>query len=260
MKRPDPLDLDALVLAEIESLGRWRPAHGDDWPGATRERPRSGLQPAPEPAPGQARTAPQRTGPAAPIRPTRGQGAAPATRPRSGEEAEGLFDEPFERCNPDRDPQRDSAEDGPTATDLLSPEEQAFVARAAGFLSGRLNADLILDRIWSQANESRLDGFYDPDRADLGPDDGNDPDALGAELAEGPDEGPDQGPAPAPAQTASRLDGGREPGAAGPASAPAAGLAAARPVPVAGQPRGSGARPGPRTRPGTAPAPETQPE
>jgi hypothetical protein len=64
------------------------------------------------------------------------------------------------------DPHDDLTADGPTAADLLTPEEQAFVARAAGFLSGRANADLILDRIWSVVTASRPDGFYDPEAQD----------------------------------------------------------------------------------------------
>ena len=85
------------------------------------------------------------------------------TTPRpitTGEEAEGLFDQPLDFSEPDPDA------DGPTAADLLTQEENAFLSRAIGFLSGRPSANLILDQIWSQVVAAASDGCYDPEEAD----------------------------------------------------------------------------------------------
>lgn len=151
---PDLSDLDALVLEEIASLGDRRSAHA---PSVRRPRDRgvNGDPGCSEIRTG--RSSPQAGQPVAPIHP-RGWAASP-TAGASGEEAEGLFDQPFELA----DEPETAAADGPTAADLLTPEEQAFISRAVGFLCDRPNADLILDRVWSQAIQSRPDGFYDPD-------------------------------------------------------------------------------------------------
>jgi hypothetical protein len=188
MQRPtDILSLDALVLAEIESLGQGQPSRAaDPWSGATRDpmhnptgdRPRGRPRPPPE----RTRAAP----PAARLHPGPDRDPRRTPRARSGEEAEGLFDEPFDPADPGAGRYDDPAADGPTAADLLTPEEQAFIARAAGFLSGRPNADLILDRIWSQAIESRADGLYDPESADALPELKPEPEPEPSAEASGP--------------------------------------------------------------------------
>jgi hypothetical protein len=245
MRRADLSPLDALVLAEIESLGQGHRAR------ATATRTVSTRGPArnrPGGASGQAQARAARPGPAA-----RGQGADDAPRGLSGEEAEGLFDEPFEISEPGDDP----GQDGPTAADLLSPEEQAFVARAAGFLYGRPNADLILDRVWSQALESRPDGAYDPDAAD--PWTQPSPDAW----TQG--DGSDRGPGPPGVYSGAGASALPDADLRGPNGAPAAGPA---PVPSELRPR-SGAAPGTvrsgegrrghRPRPTPAPGPASSP-
>lgn len=168
----DLADLDALVLAEIASLGRGRipqtantcEAKGSDIT-SDRGRPESG----------RGWPSPQVPQPAAPIRAVRRDDSL--ARGLSGEEAEGLFDQPFDLAEEDEG----GPAEGPTAADLLTPEEQAFIARAVGFLSGRPSADLILDRVWSQAIQSRPDGFYDPETPDPYP--GADPEPS---VGEGP--------------------------------------------------------------------------
>ena len=232
MRRPHDLspvlsDLNALVLAEIASLGRTaRPVEARSDP--VRDRP----------GPGPVASRPPPQSGLAVRSPSHRRGVEP-----SGEEAEGLFDEPCDRPDPDED----AAADGPTAADLLTPEEQAFIARAVGFLSGRPGADLILDRIWSQVTDARPDRFYDPE----------DPDAL-AEPA--PQTGP-PGDWPkvrpevrpelriAPAETAAESAEAATPGHPVPA-------AAAQPT------RGSVSRPIPYpvSRPDSAPPAPTPPE
>ncbi|MCG8489470.1 MAG: hypothetical protein MI756_18525 [Chromatiales bacterium] len=69
----------------------------------------------------------------------------------SGEEAElleqpELIDEPFEELPPNK---------------LFSAEEEAFMHRAVGFLSGRENGDVILGRIWEQLTEAQPDHFFE---------------------------------------------------------------------------------------------------
>lgn len=149
----DLADLDALVLEEIESLDRGGGQRGrqpGQGPSAASAQPSGGNQ---RSGRGDSQQAPR---PAARIRPRRW--GLESARQATGEEAEGLCDEPWDLAGA---PEASSA-DGPTAADLLTPEEQAFVARAVGFLAGRPNADLILDRVWSQSIASRPDGFYDP--------------------------------------------------------------------------------------------------
>ena len=134
-RSPEISDLDALVLAEIASLGQGRLADSaETGTNTSRNQRDTGIR--------RSSATPR---PPSGIRDDRDP-RRPTGHP-SGEEAEGLFDGFFDPG----DPHDDLTADGPTAADLLSPEEQAFVARAVGFLSERANADLILDRIWSQA-------------------------------------------------------------------------------------------------------------
>ncbi len=90
----------------------------------------------------------------------------------SGEEAELLqqaecIDEPFDEPPPNK---------------LFSAEEEAFMHRAVGFLSGRENGDVILGRIWEQLTETQPEHYFEaphgnsepqpagesPDRAEQG--------------------------------------------------------------------------------------------
>lgn len=52
------------------------------------------------------------------------------------------------------------SEDLPPAK-LFTPEEEAFMHRAIGFLSGRDNGDVILGRIWEQLTESHPERYYE---------------------------------------------------------------------------------------------------
>ena len=222
---PDLSDLNALVLAEIASLGRTaRPVEARSDP--LRDRPGPGPVASRSPQPGLAARSPSHR-----------RGVEP-----SGEEAEGLFDEPCDRPDPDED----AAADGPTAADLLTPEEQAFIARAVGFLSGRPSVDLILDRIWSQVTDAKPDRFYDPEE----------PDAL-AEPAPQPEPAGDWPEArPELCVAAGEIPAGESAAAAAPD----------RPAPAvaARLTRGSAPRPGsgprPVSRAGSAPAAEATPE
>jgi hypothetical protein len=135
-------DLDALVLAEIESLSG---------PPRSARPSAGGARPAPRPAARPAREHRDGPAPVAPIR--RRAGAEPN---RSGEEFDGLFDRPFPEGQGGPDPD----DTGPVAS-LLSTEEEAFVTRAVGFLSQREHADMILGRIWEQLTELDPDGFYE---------------------------------------------------------------------------------------------------
>ncbi|CRI66227.1 hypothetical protein THIOKS12690008 [Thiocapsa sp. KS1] len=133
----DLADLDALVLAEIESLTAHRA-------GARSKQAPCGDAPTPA-ANGGARE-PKAKASVAPIR------SAPERRRESfGEEAELLFEEP--------EPADDNAADSALAG-LLSPEEEAFITRAVGFLSQRPEADIILNRIWEQLTELDPEGYY----------------------------------------------------------------------------------------------------
>jgi hypothetical protein len=134
-------DLDALVLAEIESLSG-RPRTARPSPGGERPAPRPAVQPARE----------QRDEPA-PVAPIRCRAGAEPNR--SGEEFDGLFDGPFAEGQGEPDPD----DTGPAAS-LLGTEEEAFVTRAVGFLSQREHADMILGRIWDELTQLDPDGFY----------------------------------------------------------------------------------------------------
>lgn len=153
-------DLDALVLAEIESIsGRVR-SNGVR-PMQDRAQPRS------TPTPGEL---PRRRSRAA-VAPI--QGRKRQETPHSGEDAEGLFDEPFAVEAPD--PERDEA---PPIASLLTPEEDAFITRAVGFLTEREHADMILGQIWEALTEQRPDGFFEaPMAEDVSP---------GPEVSDGP--------------------------------------------------------------------------
>jgi hypothetical protein len=139
----DLLDLDALVLAEIESLTARRDAARPKQtaraaaPTSLAEDAESRERPT---------TQPKAKASVAPIR------SAPERRRESfGEEAELLFEEPEPLVE-------DAAERAPAG--LLSPEEEAFITRAVGFLSQRPEADIILNRIWEQLTELDPEGYY----------------------------------------------------------------------------------------------------
>ena len=249
----DLSDLDALVLAEVESLSLPRAAR------ASEARSECNPERAPECQRAPTARDRRRTASAALLmRQQHGRDPQRAGRARSGEEAEGLFDEPLELSDPGGDRYDDPASDGPTAADLLSPEEQAFIARAAGFLSGRPNADLILDRIWSQAIESNPNGLYDPESADALSDADSEPSADASGAAPRTDGWPEAASANLPAQPRSAIGTGD----IGPDGPPLLGLAADRsdgrargrpgPVGVSGKPRAAKTR----SEPPLAPIPD----
>jgi hypothetical protein len=128
----DLLDLDALVLAEIESLTARRDAArtGQTTRAAAPTPVAEGTEP--EPTKIKARVAPIRNTPE-------------RRRESFGEEAELLFEEP----EPADENEVDSA-----------LEEEAFITRAVGFLSQRPEADIILNRIWEQLTEMDPEGYY----------------------------------------------------------------------------------------------------
>lgn len=136
-------DLDALVLAEIESMGRGRHA--------SSKRARSAReQHRPEPTR-------QRERPASP-KLARIHGEDRAAEGITGEEAEALFDEPLM----DESGQFPDEMEKSTHS-LFSAEELAFMSRAVGFLSGRDNADMILGQIWEQLTSDHPEEFYAAD-------------------------------------------------------------------------------------------------
>lgn len=137
----DLADLDALVLAEIESLTAHRA-------GARSQQAPGGDAPTPA-ANGGAREPKPKAKAKASVAPIR---SAPERRRESfGEEAELLFEEPEPAVESDADSDR---------AGLLSPEEEAFITRAVGFLSQRPEADIILNRIWEQLTELDPEGYY----------------------------------------------------------------------------------------------------
>ena len=152
-------DLDALVLAEIESLSRpehrGRPAHAPEHRAPT---------------------------PAASFRPAR-RSERPAEEEFTGE----AFDE--EAALADSSEEGESREE--SSVELLSPEEQAFVSRAVGFLSNRSNADMILTRVWEQLTGADPEAFFRPAEEGSQPD----PEAPMDEGASAPASGesPDEG-------------------------------------------------------------------
>lgn len=138
---PDPdmdlLDLDALVLAEIESLTTRRDAV------RSRQAPCAAPVPPAEAAERKAKAS------VAQLR------RAPERGPDGfGEGAELLF----EGLEPPESPVE--VEPDGQETGLLCPEEEAFITRAVGFLSRRPAADIILNRIWEQLTELDPEGYY----------------------------------------------------------------------------------------------------
>jgi hypothetical protein len=123
-------DLDALVLAEIESLSRAehhrRPPRGPDH---------------------------RAPAPAASVRPAR-RSERPAEEEFTGE----AFDE--QAALADSSEEDESQEN--SSVELLSPEEQAFISRAVGSLSNRGNADMILTCVWDQLTEADPEAFFRP--------------------------------------------------------------------------------------------------
>ena len=141
-REKDCADLDALVLAEIESLiARRKAAHAQPRPHAT---------PAQTPAPRTRDASARRVAKVAPLR-TPSEPAQEWTGESFDEDAEALFGEPSP--NPGHEPEE-------AHPSLLSPEEEAFITRAVGFLSQRAEADIILNRIWEQLTELDPEGYY----------------------------------------------------------------------------------------------------
>jgi hypothetical protein len=151
-------ELDALVLAEIESLSRTE---------HPRRPPRAPEHRAPAPAS---------------FRPAR-RSEPPAEEKFTGE----AFDEQAVLADntEEEEPQEESS------VELLSPEEQAFVSRAVGFLSNRGNADMILTRVWEQLTEADPEAFFRP------AEDGSQPDSDApideGDAAQASDDGPHEG-------------------------------------------------------------------
>jgi hypothetical protein len=142
-REKDCVDLDALVLAEIESLiARRKAAH---------EQPRTRTNPAQTPPPGPHDTSLQRGARVAPLR-TPSERTFEWTGESFDEDPEALFAEP--PPNPGQEPEE-------AHPSLLSPEEEAFITRAVGFLSQRAEADIILNRIWEQLTELDPEGYYE---------------------------------------------------------------------------------------------------
>jgi hypothetical protein len=56
----------------------------------------------------------------------------------------------------------DEAVDELPPNNLFSAEEEAFMHRAVGFLTGRENGDVILGRIWEQLTKSHPENYFDP--------------------------------------------------------------------------------------------------
>ena len=148
MKRNnDYTDLDALVLAELESLDRGRSRHAPlSKAGPTRipqkaneGRPLVRVSKAPF---------------------TRIHGEDRAEQGITGEEAETLFETPLDEMT-----RSNTDEVSQSSDSLFSPEEQAFMSRAVGFLTGRENADMILGQIWERMTGDHPEEFYAADEA-----------------------------------------------------------------------------------------------
>jgi hypothetical protein len=134
-------DLDALVLAEIES------ASGGRMPGRSEARPPKRHK-TNNFSVKEERQAPRREV-------ARIHGDDRIRHDLSGEEAE-FLEQPLEMDS--REP-----EELPPAR-LFTPEEEAFMHRAVGFLSGRENGDVILGQIWERLTESQPESFFEPQR------------------------------------------------------------------------------------------------
>jgi len=131
--------LDELVLAELDSLTvrrlppRPTAAVATDWAGVSEIDTRPAH--------------------IAPLRRVEGSKAG-----LSGEEAEGLFDEPLAETDGLAAEESDAA----AAASLLTPEEEAFITRAVGFLRQREHADMILGRVWEQLTGDDPSAFFEP--------------------------------------------------------------------------------------------------
>jgi hypothetical protein len=139
-EQPNP-DLEALVLAEIESAS-----------GSRKRRRRPVPQPAPVPQhPEAIQEAESAILPPVSSAVSRIRGDDRNGSGLSGEEAELL----------DRVPLPDLGElDDLPPPRLFSPEEEAFMHRAVGFLSGRENGDMILGQIWERITREHPETFY----------------------------------------------------------------------------------------------------
>lgn len=167
-------DLDAMVLAEIESLQG----------GLTLRRGRIRRAARAEDARDDAKTDASTS---APMRAARIHGDDRAERGYTGEEAELLFDSEALKDGSGNVNEHDDAPES-----LFSAEEQAFLARAVGFLSGRDNADMILGRIWEQLTAEQPDAFFDPTDTEHGV---NAPNVAPAAVEAKPDNmAPEPGP------------------------------------------------------------------
>jgi hypothetical protein len=135
-REPDYPDLDALVLAEIESAFSRHRRY-------TQRLKPTETEPELEPE--------TLSEPANPVEVTRIHGDNRPASGMSGEEAELL----------DRFPEADGTElDDLPPPSLFSPEEEAFIHRAIGFLSGRENGDMILGQIWERVTRDHPEDFY----------------------------------------------------------------------------------------------------
>lgn len=148
-------DLDALVLSEIESASGRRRRHQDD---NGSVQPREGGPPAV----------------------ARIHGDARLESGMSGEEAE-LLEQPS--------PAVSELDDLPPPT-LFTPEEEAFMHRAVGFLSDRENGDMILGQIWERITQENPEAFYTAE--------------------DGSESVPDGGPLPGPENENAHQDDGQE--------------------------------------------------
>ena len=147
-------DLDKLVLAEIESLT------GGRAPGRRRTH-RGRMRVVNDQRPEQ---------PAAVDDGSTGDkvvalsGANPETGEFFGEEAAALLEPEDEHGNQGVTPDDVLGAPMEPGAEIFSSEEQAFITRALGFLSGRDNADLILGRVWEQVTAaSSPDEFFLPE-------------------------------------------------------------------------------------------------
>lgn len=132
-------DLDALVLAEIESASGGRP-----------NRPSDARSPKRHEA-GNLTRKEKRL--ALPRDVSRIHGTERDSRDLSGEEAE-FLEQPLEMEEPEQEELSPSK--------LFTPEEEAFMHRAVGFLNGRENGDMILGQIWERLMENHPESFYLP--------------------------------------------------------------------------------------------------
>ncbi|MEY6431828.1 hypothetical protein ABC977_05320 [Thioalkalicoccus limnaeus] len=149
-KAPGLIDLDALVLAEIESLTGHRDRPRQDKPvGGTPKAPlrqQCGERPAQTSVTGDQPGARRRVS-------TAKLSGEPAPED-FGEGVEALFTEPAEAAT--------SSDTNTKRAELLDTEERAFITRAVGFLSARPTADIILEHIWERLTADPDDCFRPP--------------------------------------------------------------------------------------------------